>query len=209
MTVIAALDIATLCGVAIYDTKRHLSAIMTGTINVGAADDDESAIWERSGIGEEIVKLRNQAKELFGQSIDFVVIEAKANLPIGRAVASWGNSSELHGAVCSHLRTMKIPFGTVMPSRWRSAAFPTGFKPPVIQVKKAGKVEDKNDWKTAAVEKCIELGIQLPERKSHGREDAAEAALMALVWHRATAHGPIGKEAFERLLKSRHMKEAA
>jgi hypothetical protein len=212
--ILIGMDIASMSGYSIYDTQRSKSEIRVGNIECENAD----TTWGRSLMGKRIVKFCERIRKQYGADPSLFVIEAKLQRPVdGAAAGGWGNvTSELHGAICSHLTTMNIAWATIASQTWRKTVFGEGYKPPLIQKKdrdgnlkvlKDGKPDyHARDWKAKAIEECERLKITLPEKKAHGREDAAEAAMLVQAWYEATPQGPHGLQVFQELLKRRNDK---
>lgn len=92
--------------------------------------------------------------------------------------------SGIAGAAAGVSSLMDIPFGTIIPSRWRKHFYVDGFKAPrkMVRDQKTGQLKDEGaDWKEAAINECIRMGVVLPSKKSDQR-DAAEAVGVCLEW---------------------------
>lgn len=172
---ILGLDIATICGWALYDTtSQNPSSTRAGAFV--AEGDDEEKYGEFAGF---LIPFLRQHKP------DFVSIERPM-----RSVENASTGMVLNGMVGAAVALIwggyKIPYGTIAPQTWHASYFPRGFRPPNIIIKKrdTGQLVDtgKADWKTAAVDQALRDRITLPATKKAGREDAAEAVGVAVCW---------------------------
>jgi Holliday junction resolvasome RuvABC endonuclease subunit len=117
----------------------------------------------------------------YGKAPDFAVLEEAAQANIGKTSAAamifaWVSATAIVGV----LANWGIPYATLHPNTWRPTFFGT-LKPPQKAVKKAGKVQMKNDWKSLAISECERLGVKLPKTKALA-DDAAEAVAIAMCW---------------------------
>ncbi|MCD1266929.1 hypothetical protein B5M44_21895 [Shinella sumterensis] len=194
---ILGLDVSTCTGYGFWISDRDVSSIDAGVIELPAAKtyfdprtkeekhDYSWDDWRVAQVGPKILKLLQRTKP------EFVLIEERLRFS-KTGDNSFAMTQAIHGAILSHCCTMGIAFGTIYSQSWRSAAYPDGFKQPLLPAldrngkqkvnKETGKLEfKKKDWGDIAVEKCEELGVQLPPQKSIAH-NAAEAALIAMVW---------------------------
>ena len=190
---ILGLDISTCTGVAVFDSWRNPSSIETGIIelpdplkipNTDKKDyhwDD----WRVAQVGPKFLKILRSTRP------DLVLIEERLRFSKS-GDDGFAMTNAIHGAIYSHCCTMGVLFATIYSQSWRAAAYGEGFKQPKIPAldrsgnqkidKKTGKPAFKlKDWGDIAVDKCQELGIELPRLKAVSH-NAAEAALIAMMW---------------------------
>ncbi|MGP4665959.1 hypothetical protein [Agrobacterium pusense] len=105
-------------------------------------------------------------------------------------------SCMLHGAVYATLGNWGKPWGTISAATWRKMFFGAGYKPPLDN-------HGKNDWKRAAIEQCELEGIILPAKKAT-RDNAAEAAALAVCWRGVEIHAGRYRPAFQDFLQQRN-----
>jgi hypothetical protein len=217
MAVICGLDLATKSGVSVYDTNREPHEIITGCIDIKKEDPGESDSWRRAGIGNEIERFIKRATPIFGP-VDFFVIETPINFQM-KGGNAFLTAQALHGGVTTWFRNNRIPYGLMSSQSWHTKAYQKEDYPPKLpKLDKDGKVKfgkdgkpefHSPDWKSVAVKQCIKLGIKIPKSLADGMEDAAEAAMMVMVWHHCTGQGPIGRDALMRLKLAAPVKVAA
>lgn len=223
--IIVGLDIASTTGLAVYNTKKHRSQIKTGAIQINADKTmaDESDEWRWAQMGRKIVKLRKMVDTTEGGKIDLVVIETCPALPFGQnGAGAFGLAKLFHGAITSHLTSMEIPWATIPSQSWHKAVFGDRRPPQIPKIIKGQPAMKKDrrtglmvpeflppDWKKMAVDECERMNIELPASDAKGKKDAAEAAMIAQAWFKATPHGPEARAMMVKLLLSRNDKEAA
>jgi Holliday junction resolvasome RuvABC endonuclease subunit len=167
MTIIYGFDPSKSTGFAIYDTKRHYSAIKCGVLEMPKGADHYFT-------GDQIgLKVKNLIKD--NGRPDFVVLEQQILAKVGNTSADamiypWIATS----AIVATIANFGIPYGTLMPSTWRKSFYGQSFHPPLDP-------KGKKDWKAAAVAHCEQLGITLPAQKALGH-NAAEACALAICW---------------------------
>ena len=91
-----------------------------------------------------------------------------------------------------------------MPATGRKMFFGQGFKPP----QRREKTKMVNDWKSAVVEECNRMSIELPPQKTIAH-NAAEAAAMAICWRGVKINAGRHKAPFMELLQKRNERTAA
>lgn len=198
---ICGIDQSTKTGIAFFDTSENPKFIKTGLIKLDL-EDDHARIAE---LGPEIVRAYREQKP------DFVVLEQPlAFIKEGGHAALMSN--RIFGSLCSTLRNLKAPWGTIPNATWHKMAYGQGYKLPMIPKtdrrgdpvldERGQPVLKKLDWKTRALQECDRLGIELP--KGADRHNAAEAAIIALCWRGATPHGEHSVAAFQQLLTRRN-----
>jgi hypothetical protein len=80
----------------------------------------------------------------------------------------------------------RIPWGLVHQKTWRAAYYGKGFRP------------QGDDWKAAAVDAAIQMGVVLPLEKK-AQKDAAEAVGIAHAWMKCTQIPARHHDAFAKL----------
>lgn len=193
MTVrVLGLDISTCTGYGFWDYSTDLSAIEADIIELpeprnlpnGKRDyhwDD----WRVAQVGPKVVKVIKHYRP------DLVLVEERLRFS-KTGDGGFAMTNAIHGAVYSHCASFGILFGTISSQSWRKPAYGERFRPPLLPAldrsgqqktdPKTGKLMFKEkDWGDIAVEKCEELGIQLPSKKATSH-NAAEAALIAMMW---------------------------
>lgn len=201
MTVrVLGLDISTCTGYAFWDYSTDLSAIEADIIELPESKGSEVYNqktgkmerkqdyhwddWRVAQVGPKVVKVIKHYRP------DFVLVEERLRFS-KTGDGGFAMTNAIHGAVYSHCASFGILFGTISSQSWRKPAY--GFsRPPQLPAldrsgrqktdPKTGKLMFKDkDWGDIAVEKCEELGIQLPSKKATSH-NAAEAALIAMMW---------------------------
>lgn len=185
------IDPSSKCGLAIWDTDRKLASAHCEVIEVKG---ETNYYLYAANMGR---KLRERVKEFGMPSI--VVIEQGSESTQGTGVNGIIWSWNCIGAVTSFLGVCEVPIATIHPATWRKPFYGIGFAPPQlpvmekgVQVVEKGKLKFKNDWKSAAVQKCESEGVTLPPQKTISH-NAAEAVGIAHSW----AHATIISEEFE------------
>lgn len=178
------LDLSTASGFGFWETDRDVSSIIAGVLELPAPDEADDD-WRVAQMGPKTYKLVKQFKP------DLVIVEERLRFSkTGDKAFSMSNA--IHGAVYSHLCTLNVMFGTIGVRSWHAAAYGEGFKPPLIEDRDRNGVQKRDpktgkpvfkakDWKQIAVEKCEQLGINLPSKKTIAH-NAAEAAILAMMW---------------------------
>ncbi|MBD8556323.1 hypothetical protein IFT84_17585 [Rhizobium sp. CFBP 8762] len=196
---ILSLDISKTAGFACYDSDRHISAIKCDVLEFP----------EKATIEYCADQMGNKVKALIREfKPDFVVVETALKMSPGGTKATIV-SCMLHGAVLATVGNFSIPWGTIAPSTWRSIFFAQGFKPAfkIVKLKKPdklGRTEKKEYlWKEAVVAQCELDGIKLPSRKTVSH-NAAEAAAIAICWHKSEIHAGRYRPAFQGFLERRN-----
>lgn len=200
------LDLSTVTGYGFWDYSRDVSSIEADIIELpGASDFDDD--WRVAQMGPKTLKLLKHYRP------DLVLIEERLRFSKAGTHA-FAMSNAIHGAVYSHCCTMNILFGTINVRSWHAAAYGEGFKQPLIpDLDRSGnqKTDPKTgrpafkqkDWKDIAVEKCAELHIDLPNKKTTAH-NAAEAAIIAMMWrchNRVTIPAKRDRERYIELLQ--------
>lgn len=207
--IIWGVDPSSKCGLAIWDNTRDISSAHCEVIENKVKRD---YYWFAVQVGR---TLRNRVKE-FGKP-DLVVIEQGSESTQGTGINGiiWG--WDCAGAIAGIMGVYGMPIATIWPSTWRTPFYGRGFIPPQIPVMekgvqvinpKTGKPKFENDWKTAAINKCSELGVQLPPQKGLAH-NAAEAVAIAHSWAHATHIHESYEDAFKRLKKARNERPAS
>jgi Holliday junction resolvasome RuvABC endonuclease subunit len=184
MTWIMGFDPSKFTGYAVYSPEArrkdgNCSHIRCGVIEV---PDKADPYFTGDQISMQVQRLISDHKKEYGKAPDFAVLEEAAQANIGKVSASamifaWVSAT----AIVSILANWGVPYATLHPNTWRSTFFGAGFKPPQKQVRKAGKIQMKNDWKSPAISECERMGVQLPKAKALA-DDAAEAVAIAMCW---------------------------
>jgi hypothetical protein len=224
--VILALDISTHCGWAIWDTSRQFSSITCGVFEFPEKIPPEVMAGQ---LGRKVRSLIERYREQFAymhefvdeqgkkwrtkkyrKQIDFVVIETAKKTTLK---GGWSTivSSFIHGAVYSVLDNFGIPWGVIADSTWRKMHFGQGYKPPKKETRdrKTGQIKlGDPDWKGAAIKKCEDELIKLPALKAT-RDNAAEAALIGIVWRGAKILADEHLDRFTALLQQRNERPTA
>ncbi len=198
MTLILGADPSKCTGWALLDTTRDLSAIQCGCLEMPAKSDH---YFTSDQIGLKTTTLLRQCKQDFGRYPDFAVLEQQIEAQASMAGRGQSFAGSIYpwiatSAIVATLANFKVPYGTIMPASWRKMFF-SGYvipEKPVMEtvvengvkvrrqvVGKDGKPKFQKDWKTAAIRKCEELGINLPSNKELA-DDAAEACAIAICW---------------------------
>lgn len=191
---VMALDTSKNAGFAIFDTAKHVSAIICGVMEF---PDKASIEYCSDQMGLKIAALIKEHRP------DFVVMETALKMSPTGTLATVV-SCMLHGAVLATVGNFGLPWGTISAATWRKAFFGQGFKPPL---KKQG-AKMANDWKGAAIAQCELEGIALPAKKAT-RDNAAEAAAIAICWRLAEIHAGRYRPAFQSFLQQRNERTAA
>jgi hypothetical protein len=219
--VILALDISKHCGWAIWETDRDFSSIECGvfefpekaTIEYCAdqmglkVTDLIRKYRERHAYFESYVddQGNERKRKKYAREINFAVIEMAKKAQL-KGSGSTISSCFLHGAVLATLSNFGIAWGVIADSTWRKMHFGEGWKPePKVTVdRKTGqKKYGDPDWKGAAIRKCEDEGIQLPSLKAT-RDNAAEAALVAICWRGAKILAGRYHDRFQAFLQTRN-----
>jgi Holliday junction resolvasome RuvABC endonuclease subunit len=215
--VVLGLDISKHCGWAIWETWKGHSSIQCGVLEF-----PEDATIEYCA-DQMYLKIFNLLKryndqhpptdeEPEGRRVDFCIMETALKMSPNKDATSIVSSCMLHGAVLAALSRCALPWATIYPSQWRKAVFGEGYKPApqMIRDSKTGKQKvGKPDWKVAIVDRLENhYGISLPPQKTKAH-NAAEAAAVAMSYHRAEIHTPRYEPAFKALLQQRNSKVAA
>lgn len=186
------IDASSKCGLAIWDTDRNLASVHCEVIEIKG---DTNYYWYAANMGR---KLRTRVEQHGMPAL--VVIEQGSESTQGTGVNGIIWSWDCIGAVMSFCGICEVPIAVIHPSTWRKPFYGQGFVPPQlpvmekgIQVIEKGKPKFKNDWKTAAVEKCEREGVALPTQKTIAH-NAAEAVGIAHSWK----HAAIINEEFEK-----------
>lgn len=184
-------------GWAYWDSKTAHSAIKCGVLKM-PENANEYFTAEELGI-----KVNALIKDL-GKP-DFVVIEEMARANVGGSnAAAMIYAAGSAFAIIATVGNWGIPSGSIMPSTWRKMFFGEGFKPPL----RKEKTKFVNDWKTAVVEECNRMSIELPTQKTIAH-NAAEAVAMAICWRGVKINAGRHKAPFLELLKNRNERNAA
>lgn len=181
------LDVSKHAGWAIWDTQRSISSICCDVLEFPAKASIE---YCSDQMGLKITTLMRD------HSPDFVVLETALKMSPGGSAVSIVSSCMLHGAVYATLGNWNKPWGTISVGTWRKLYFGQGFVCPL-------DAKNKKDWKRAAIEQCEREGIQLPSKKTI-RDNAAEAAALAICWRGAEIHAGRYREAFQGFLQQRN-----
>lgn len=188
---ILSLDISKTAGFACYDSDRHISAIKCDVLEFP----------EKATIEYCADQMGNKVKTLIREfKPDFVVVETALKMSPSGTTATVV-SCMLHGAVLATVGNFGIPWGTISAATWRKMFFGSGFQPP--QKFNKAKNKNENDWKAAAVAQCELEGIKLPSRKTVNH-NAAEAAAIAICWHKSEIHAGRYRPAFQGFLERRN-----
>lgn len=194
------IDASSKCGLAIWDTNRKLASVHCEVIEIKG---DTNYYWYAANMGR---KLRARVEEHGMPSI--VVIEQGSESTQGTGVNGIIWSWNCIGAVMAFCGICEVPIAVIHPSTWRKPFYGQGFvcpQEPVMetvtergqrirrQMVENGKPKFKNDWKTAAVQKCEREGVVLPPQKTIAH-NAAEAVGIAHSW----AHASIVNSEFDK-----------
>jgi hypothetical protein len=192
---VLALDISTCTGYGFWESSSEVSSIKAGVIELPPArktivngkekHDYSWDDWRVAQAGPKVSGLIRQFKP------ELVLIEERLRFS-KTGDGGFAMTNAIHGAIYSHCCSWGIVFGTVNVKSWRVPAYGEGFKPPLVPDcdrsgaqkinAKTGALEWKEkDWGNIAVDKCQELGIEIPEKKAIAH-NAAEAALIAMIW---------------------------
>lgn len=204
------IDPSSVCGLAIWDTDRDISSVHCEVIENG---DESNYYWYAAQMGR---KLRSRVTR-YGKP-DIVVIEQGSESTQGTGVNGIIWCWNCIGAVTSLVGVYNVVVATIHPSSWRKPFYGRGFNPPQKpvmetvfeggqkvkrQVIEKGRPKFKNDWKSAAVNKCEELGVTLPTKKTISH-NAAEAVAIAHSWAHAEIINKEFEPAFMSLLQQRN-----
>lgn len=207
------LDISTATGTAIFDTWRDPSSILTDVIELpeprsiphSTKRDYHWDDWRVAQMGPKILKLLKSARP------DLVMIEERLRFS-KTGDGGFAMTNALHGVIYGHCCSLGILFATISSQSWRAAAYGEGYKQPLVPDldrnrqqkidKKTGKPAFKAmDWGDIAVAKCEDdLKIQLPPRKATSH-NAAEAALIAMMWRCHKRVNIPEKRAFDKYIE--------
>ena len=209
------IDPSSNCGLAIYDTERHISAVHCEVLT---SEKDWDYYFYSVQMGR---KLRERINR-FGLP-DLIVIEQGSESSQGTGVNGLIWIWNVIGAIVSVIGIYGVPIAIIHPATWRKPFYGKHFQCPqkpvmesvVIngvkttrQVIEKGKPKFKNDWKTAATDKCTELGVTYPTQKTIAH-NACEAVGMAYEWHHATVINKEFYDAFQAMLKQRNERAPA
>ena len=186
------LDVSKHAGWAIWETHRSISSIRC---NVLEFPPKASIEYCADQMGQKISALIKDHKP------DFVVLETALKMSPGGSAVSIVSSCMLHGAVYATLGNWGKPWGTISVGTWRKMFFGQGFVAPL-------DAKGKKDWKRAAIEQCEREGIELPSKKTI-KDNAAEAAALAVCWRGAEIHAGRYIPAFQGFLQQRNERVAA
>lgn len=202
MIYILGFDPSKYTGWALYSPDRRKADGNFSHIQCGVFEMPKNAdmYYLADQLGLKVTALVRRIKAEFGIKPDFAVLEHQIEAQVsmqGRgqsfsgSITPWVASS----AIVSTLSNHGIPYATLMPSAWRPAFFGEQFDPPQLPVmetvivdgqkvrrqarNKKGSLKFKDDWKSAAITKCEEMGIELPKQKALA-DDAAEACALAI-----------------------------
>jgi hypothetical protein len=206
------LDVSTCTGYGFWHTSSHVSSIEADVIELPEArklpnsgkQDYHWDDWRVAQVGPKIYKLIKSYRP------DIVIVEERLRFS-KTGDGGFAMTNAIHGAIYSHCCTMNILFGTIYSQSWRAAAYGEGYKQPLVPNtdrsrqqkldKKTGKpIFKAKDWGEIAVEKCESLGIQLPSKKAISH-NAAEAALIAMMWRCHKRVNIPEKRAFDRYIE--------
>lgn len=206
------LDISTCTGTGLFDTWRDPSSIQTDVIelpeprNIPGTNkrDYHWDDWRVAQVGPKVLKLLKATRP------DIVIGEERLRFS-KTGDGGFAMTNAIHGAIMSHCASLGILYATISSQSWRAAAYGEGYKQPMVPDldrnrsqktdKKTGKPAFKpKDWGDIAVDKCEELGIQLPSRKAVSH-NAAEAALIAMMWRCHKRINIPEKRAFDRYIE--------
>lgn len=185
------IDASSKCGLAIWDTRADLSGAHCEVIEVKG---ESNYYWFSAQMGRNL----RQRVQRFGKP-DIVVIEQGSESTQGTGINGIIWAWNCIGAVVSAFGIAEVPIATIYPAQWRKPFYGQGFICPQVPVMekgvqvidpKTGKPKFKNDWKTAAIEKCEREGVNLPPQKTIAH-NAAEAVGIAHSWVHST---PIHEE---------------
>lgn len=201
------LDISKHAGWAVWETHRSLASI---TCDVLEFPPKASIEYCADQMGLKITALVKEHKP------DFIVLETAMKMSPAGTTATVV-SCMLHGAVYATLGNWGKPWGTISSATWRKMFFPKDFVPPQIPIMgkdgqqekdKYGRLKFKSDWKRAAIEQCEMEGITLPTKKTI-KDNAAEAAALAVCWRAANIHAGRYIQPFQSFLQGRNERGAA
>lgn len=181
------LDVSKHAGWALWETKNALASIRCDVMEFPAKASIEYCADQ---MGLKVTKLIKDEKP------DFIVLETALKMSPGGSAVSIVSSCMLHGAVYATLGNWGKPWGTISVGTWRKMFFGQGFTCPL-------DAKGKKDWKRAAIEQCELEGITLPAKKTI-RDNAAEAAALAVCWRGADIHAGRYIPAFQGFLQQRN-----
>ena len=202
------LDVSKHAGWAIWETHRSVASIRCDVLEFPAKASIEYCADQ---MGLKCTALIKEHRP------DFVILETALKMSPGGSAVSIVSSCMLHGAVYSTLGNWGKPWGTISVGTWRRMFFGKGFVAPQVPVMgkggiqetdKFGKLKFKSDWKRAAIEQCEREGIALPSKKTI-RDNAAEAAALAICWRGAEIHAGRYIPAFQSFLQQRNDRSVA
>ncbi|MEH3109060.1 MAG: hypothetical protein PGN22_03020 [Agrobacterium cavarae] len=180
------LDVSKHAGWALWETKHSLASIRCDVMEF---PDKASIEYCADQMGLKVTKLIKDERP------DFIVLETALKMS-PKGTAATVSSCMLHGAVYATLGNWAKPWGTISAATWRKMFFGAGYKPPLDK-------HGKNDWKRAAIEQCELEGITLPTKKAT-RDNAAEAAALAVCWRGVEIHAGRYRPAFQDFLQQRN-----
>lgn len=179
MVYILGFDPSKYTGWSLYSPDRRKADGNYSHVQCGILEMPEKAdmYYTADQIGLKVTALVRRIKTELGIKPDFAVLEQQIEAQVsmqGRgqsfagSISPWVASSAIVATLSNH----GIPYGTLMPSSWRKSFFGASFKPPIDS-------KGKKDWKSAAVDECERLGIQLPKKKTLAH-NAAESCALAI-----------------------------
>lgn len=202
------IDPSSKCGLAIWDTETHISRAHCEVIE---NKSDRDYYFYSIQMGR---KLRERAKE-FGKP-DLIVVEQGSESTQGTGINGVIWCWACLGAVNSIAGILGSTVAFISPAAWRKPFYGVGFECPQLpvmetviergvkvrrQVVEKGKLKFKNDWKTAAIQKCERDGVTLPPQKTIAH-NAAEAVGIAHSWAHATVVNAEFHQAFIEMRKT-------
>lgn len=209
------IDPSSNCGLAIWQSERDISSAHCEVIEKKGKRD---YYWYSLQLGR---KINARVKE-FGKP-DLVVIEQGSESSQGTGVDGLIWLWDCISAYTAVFGCFGVPITTITPGRWRKPFYGENFDAPKLpvletvfvngqkvrrQVLEGGLPKYQNDWKTAAVTKCTELGVVIPEKKTVAH-NACEAIGIAHSWAHSSVINAEFLPAFTAMLKARNDKAAA
>lgn len=202
------LDVSKHAGWAVWETHRSISSIKCDVLEFPAKASIEYCADQ---MGLKITALIKDHKP------DFIVLETALKMSPGGSAVSIVSSCMLHGAVYATLGNWGKPWGTISVGTWRRMFFgkdPSLPQTPImdkngVQARDSkGRLKFKTEWKQAVIEQCEREGIELPSKKTI-KDNAAEAAALAVCWRGAEIHAGRYRPAFQAFLQQRNERVAA
>lgn len=180
-------------GISDWNTRQDHSSIWCDLLRM---PDECDHYWFGVQIQRKIIKVikergkpdigvvEQQSLNSMGNNLDGVIYPWTAALAFVGILGAYG-----------------IPVVRIAPQSWHSVFFGKGFKPPqkpVTKTIKGQKVKTfENDWKTACVKACQDMGIDLPKPASLSH-NGADACALAICWRAAN---PISEEYHTRFIE--------